>query len=115
MHPLLPAMVAPRHTALLVVDIQNAYIHGQGKMARAGLDVSLMQAMVPRLEDLLAAARGVDGLTIIFLRGIYDEWTASPVPGPIDQRKSPMPPGGWEAQLYGVPPRPAERVRRQPP
>ena len=114
MHPLLPAMVTPERTALLVVDIQNAYIHGEGKMARAGLDVSLMQAMVPRLEAFLAAARGVEGLTIIFLRGIYDEWTASPVPGPIDQRKSPMPPGDWETEFYVVAPRPGERVVSKP-
>src|SRR4051794_4837394 len=114
MHPLLPAMVAPRHTALLVVDIQNAYIHGQGKMARAGLDVSLMQAMVPRLEAFLAAAREARGLTIIFLRGIYDEGTASPVPGPINQRKSPMPPGDWETDFYVVAPRPNERVVSKP-
>src|SRR5260370_9646328 len=96
MPPLLPAMVTPERTALFVVDIQNAYIHGEGKMARAGLDVSLMQAMVPRLEAFLAAARGGEGLTIIFLRGIYDGWTASPVPGPLDQRKSPMPPAASE-------------------
>jgi ureidoacrylate peracid hydrolase len=114
MHPLLPAMVDPAHTALLVVDVQNAYIHGQGRMARAGLDVSLMQEMVPRLEDFLALAREVEGLTIIFLRGIYDEWTASPVPGPIDQRKSPMPPGDWETEFYVVAPREGERVVSKP-
>lgn len=114
MHPLLPELVTPSRTALLVVDIQNAYIHSAGRMGRAGLNVSLMQAMVPRLEAFLAAARRVEGLTIVFLRGIYDEWTASPLTVPMAPRKAPMPAGDWETDFYVVAPRPDERVVSKP-
>jgi ureidoacrylate peracid hydrolase len=114
MPPLLPEMVSPERTALLVVDIQNAFIHSQGRMGRAGINVSLMQGMVPRLQAFLEEARRVEGLTIIFLRGIYDEWTASPAPGPVSQRKSPMLPADWETDFYLVAPQPGERVVSKP-
>jgi ureidoacrylate peracid hydrolase len=108
-------MVDTRHSALIVVDIQNAFIHSQGKMGRAGIDVSLMQAMVPRLERFLEEARKVDDLTIIFLRGVYDEWTAAPQrTARTASSEALMLDDDWETDFYAVRPLPGERVIRKP-
>jgi ureidoacrylate peracid hydrolase len=110
----LEEMVDPRHTALVVVDIQNAFIHSQGKMGRAGLNVSLMQEMVPRLQRFLDEARKVKDLTIIFLRGVYDEWTIAPQRASSTTRDALMLDDDWETDFYEVRPEPGERVIRKP-
>jgi nicotinamidase-related amidase len=51
--------VAPAHTALLVVDMQNDYCAPGGAADREGRDIRPAQAMVPRLRALVDAAREV--------------------------------------------------------
>lgn len=63
--------VDPSHAALIVVDVQNDFCAKGGMLDREGRDVSLVQAMVPRLIKLIDRAREV-GLTIIYIQSIYN-------------------------------------------
>lgn len=50
-------ILAPEHTALLVVDAQNDFISPSGHFDRHGKDVVAMGRMLPRLRHLLEGAR----------------------------------------------------------
>ncbi len=66
----LEAKVNPAHTALVVVDVQNDFASKEGFMGRLGFDVSMCQAMVPRLVRFIDQARQA-GVTIIYIQNIY--------------------------------------------
>jgi len=51
-------IVAPEHTALVLVDMQRDFVEPDGAFARLGIDVSMYETMRPRLVGLLEAARG---------------------------------------------------------
>lgn len=59
--------VAPSRTALIVVDMQNDFCSAGGMMDRLGTDVGLVQATVPVLAGLLAAARAA-GVLVVYLQ-----------------------------------------------
>lgn len=59
--------VAPSHTALLVVDMQNDYCSPGGASARNGRDVSSAQAIIPSLARLIDAGRAA-GVRPVFLK-----------------------------------------------
>lgn len=106
--------VDPRHTALVVVDIQNDYAHGDGSFGKRGSDLSMAQAMVPKLVDFIAKARA-NGVTIIFVRTAHGEWTDSPVRQ--DRMKgmglNVLPvclEGSWGAEFYKVEPEPGDKI-----
>jgi ureidoacrylate peracid hydrolase len=61
---------APRHTALVVIDMQNDFIAHEGLLAREGRDVSQAQAMAHELPKLLKAARDA-GVFVVFVRNVY--------------------------------------------
>jgi ureidoacrylate peracid hydrolase len=69
--------IAPAHTALLVVDVQNDFCADDGAFGRLGCDLSAIQPMVPRLIQLIDAARAA-GCLIVFIRGLYDEVYLAP-------------------------------------
>ena len=70
--------VAPRHAALLVVDVQNDFCSDTGAFGRLGRDLSRAQQMVPRLEELIASARHA-AVPVIFLRYAQTAATESEV------------------------------------
>ncbi len=103
--------VHPRHTALLVVDMQNDYCHPDGALARNGTHVASTDAIVPRLAALLDAARA-SGTKVIFIRTTHDEWTDSLARKSLPRLKK-MPvcrTGTWGAEFYGVAPGPNDYV-----
>ena len=51
------ARLDPSHAALIVVDVQNDYVHPAGALGAAGADMSAVTAMIPRLELLVESAR----------------------------------------------------------
>ncbi len=53
----LDELVHPNHTALLVVDMQNDFTHPDGYYARRGIDLTMIRAIVPKIQQLLHAAR----------------------------------------------------------
>ncbi|MDP3947985.1 MAG: isochorismatase family cysteine hydrolase [bacterium] len=70
--------VDPKHTALVVVDVQNDFIHSEGAFGKSGFDVSLSQRMVPNLLRFIENARSVH-LPIIHIKCVHGNWTNSPV------------------------------------
>lgn len=58
------------HTALVIVDMQNAFCCDDGSIAKIGLDVSMLKAAVRPCALLLAGARRL-GLPVIFTRYVY--------------------------------------------
>lgn len=58
--------IHPREAALLVIDMQNAFCHPDGTLARSGADVSMCRAIVPRVAELVGTCRAA---------GIPDIWT----------------------------------------
>jgi len=69
-------LLRTRSSALLVVDIQNDYIHPEGAAGRSGRDTSSAVAMVPRLHRLIATARA-RGVPIYFARNWHSANTDS--------------------------------------
>ena len=44
-------------TALLIIDMQRDFLDPAGYMAQSGVDVGILRAIIPRVRDLLVAAR----------------------------------------------------------
>jgi len=62
--------VDPRHTALVIIDMQNDFIDDEGLIAREGRDVSQAQEMAKHLPELIKAARAA-GVFVVFVRNVY--------------------------------------------
>lgn len=105
--------LAPGHAAVLVVDVQNDFCADQGVFGKAGNDLSMVQAMVPRLEHLIAGARQA-GVPVVFIQAIYDAVYLPPVWYERNVRLSFEVPrclsGSWGADFYRVAPLPGETV-----
>ncbi len=56
--------IAPVHSALVVVDVQNDMCSPDGSFARMGIDVSPMADVVPTIAELASAAKEAGVLTI---------------------------------------------------
>jgi ureidoacrylate peracid hydrolase len=113
--------VAPEHTALIVVDVQNDFCAPGGMMDSEGLDLSAVQAMAERVTGLIDAARGA-GALVVFIRNVYstegnlylsDTWLeqATRRRGNSYTRRDVCADGSWEGDFYGdVRPKPGEPV-----
>jgi isochorismate hydrolase len=62
--------IDPRHTALVVIDMQNDFIADQGLIAREGRDVSQAKEMAEHLPKLIKTARAA-GVFVVFVRNVY--------------------------------------------
>ena len=60
----LPELVDPRHTALLLIDMQQDFVGGDGLFASLGIDLSMYRESVPRLAGLLDQARRASVLVV---------------------------------------------------
>jgi len=60
----------PRHTALLIVDMQNDFCAAGGLVDKAGRDISELQKAAARLPAFIATAREAGNL-IVFVRCVY--------------------------------------------
>jgi ureidoacrylate peracid hydrolase len=57
--------IAPRHTALLLVDMQKDFcVEGMGASRRPGRDLSSTRAIIPKLVKLRQAARDAGALVV---------------------------------------------------
>lgn len=52
------------HTALLLIDLQNDFLHPQGAYGRAGVTASAISALPARLAPLAAALRAAGGWVV---------------------------------------------------
>ena len=62
----LDELVDPRHTALVVVDMQRDFCTPGGAFDRIGVDISMYPSMVPRLAGLIDGARAA-GVLVIYV------------------------------------------------
>jgi len=58
----------PRHTALLVIDIQNDNASERGILAASGRDISWARKIIPSVKLVLEEARRLDLLTVFMRR-----------------------------------------------
>jgi ureidoacrylate peracid hydrolase len=63
--------VRPEHCAILIVDVQNDFCAEGGAMHREGRDLTLVKAMVPRLAQLVTAARAAK-VPCVWIRNVYN-------------------------------------------
>ena len=61
--------VAPAHTALVIVDVQNDFCSPEGMMSAEGLDVGSAVATAERIEGLIGSARRA-GVLVVFVRSV---------------------------------------------
>lgn len=62
-----PFAFDPATTALLIIDMQRDFVEPGGFGETLGNDVSVLRAVIPQLQDVLAAARAV-GMIVIHTR-----------------------------------------------
>jgi ureidoacrylate peracid hydrolase len=106
--------VSPHNAAVLVVDVQNDYCAPGGGLAKLGVDMSAIEACVPRVAALVEGAREV-GVPVIHIRTHHEAATESPAWRELRQRRSPnkprwCEPGTWGADFYHVAPQSGEVV-----
>jgi ureidoacrylate peracid hydrolase len=107
--------VEPSTTAVLVIDVQNDYIHPEGYIARIGGDISSSVEMVPRLLRFVEAARKA-GTTILHTRNWHRPDTDSPAwldrlaRGGRTQDQRACRAGTWGAEFYKIEPLPGEEI-----
>jgi ureidoacrylate peracid hydrolase len=105
--------IDPAHAALVVVDVQNDFCHEEGAFARMGRDVNIVRAMIPRLAELIDAARAA-GVPVMFTQYMTNESSESEVV--LEQRSrgraglSYCREGTFGADLYLVGSKPGEQV-----
>jgi nicotinamidase-related amidase len=106
--------IDPKTTAVIVVDVQNDFCHSDSPLAKIGMDMTAAQEMVPRLLQLIDAARGA-GATIVWVKMVSSENTVSPVA--LEHRLRTRPnarmicvEGTWGTELYRVEPEPGEPI-----
>lgn len=82
----LPAMIVPAQTALLIIDVQQDFISPHGAAGNWGIDLTVFEEPLQRLEALIAAARAA-GVITVFIRVITLEETDSSALKTLHARK----------------------------
>ena len=100
--------------AVLAIDWQNDFCHEQGSAAKADNDVSLVQKLVPQVQQFLAQARRY-GVPIIHIQTEHSKWSDSPSwrhrfkSSNIDTTRH-CRAGSWGAEFYQILPQPDEYI-----
>ncbi|VDZ88402.1 peroxyureidoacrylate/ureidoacrylate amidohydrolase RutB [Lelliottia amnigena] len=121
---------APHHSALIVVDMQNAYASQGGYLDLAGFDVSATQPVIANIKTAVAAARAAGILIVWFQNGWDDQYVEAGGPGSPNFHKSNalktmrncpelqgtlLAKGGWDYQLVDeLVPEPGDIVLPKP-
>ena len=121
---------APLQSALIVVDMQNAYASQGGYLDLAGFDVSTTRPVIDNINLAVAAARAAGMLVIWFQNGWDDQYVEAGGPGSPNFHKSNalktmrqnpelqgklLAKGGWDYQLVDqLKPQPGDIVLPKP-
>jgi len=76
----LEEILDPAHTALLVIDMQNDFCDERGWWSQQGRSVASIQAIIPRVQALIGAAR-LAGCTVVFVEQVTLPDNQSDPPG----------------------------------
>lgn len=109
----LAPLIDPERTALIVVDIQNDFAGPSGLLKRVGVDMTLAEATIDRIEAIIPVARKA-GATLAFMRVVTEPETDSDALKALYARKGR--PGGQAicrtedggADYYRVAPEPGD-------
>lgn len=113
--------VDPKHTVLMVIDVQNDFCHQDGSPGRRGADVPFIQAAVPNMQALIDAAHHCR-VPVIYTMATHNCWTNTPV---WKERFDPKmavegegfthcQEGSWGWEFYQVQPTEEDLVIRKP-
>ena len=110
-------LLDPKHTALLVIDMQNEMGSDKGGYAKNGYDISRLRSVIPAIQKVLEASRKLN-LPIIYTEFIHrnrDGTTRMDGPNVYMHRKahwiSDVVEGAWEAKtLDELAPQPGDVV-----
>lgn len=107
-------IVDPRHTCLVVIDMQNDFCAPKGFMDREGQKLDLIRAMIPNLRVLLQNARA-NRIKIVYFKNTHDDEHINPGQLELDHRKGRIPERtfpntwGWEI-IPELTPVPSDKV-----
>jgi ureidoacrylate peracid hydrolase len=83
-----PVLVDPASTAVVVVDMQNAYASEGGYVDLAGFDIAGAAGVIGRIAQVLGVARGA-GMPVVFLQNGWDpDYVEAGGPGSPNWHKS---------------------------
>lgn len=83
-----PIEVDPAATAVIVIDMQNAYASPGGYVDLAGFDISGAAGVIERISQVLDTARGA-GMQVVFLQNGWDaDYVEAGGPGSPNWHKS---------------------------
>ncbi|MFT8320945.1 MAG: isochorismatase family cysteine hydrolase [Bacillus sp. (in: firmicutes)] len=63
-------------SALIIVDVQNDFCHMEGSLARQGMDVGMVDQMLPSLKKLIIELKELH-IPIIYIQTIHEDCTDS--------------------------------------
>jgi ureidoacrylate peracid hydrolase len=125
-----PLMFRPAETALIIVDMQNAYASPGGYIDLAGFDVSGAPPVIEKIKEAASAARAAGMPVIYFQNGWDPDYVEAGGPGSPNwhksnalktMRKRPelhgklLAKGGWDYELVqGLPPQPGDIIVAKP-
>lgn len=96
--------IDPRETALLVIDMQNAFCHPEGGLARAGVSIEHQRSVVPNVKRLVQVCSQA-GVPILW--SIQEHWPEDRtrkrhrIPSHLDKRGLQIcARGSWDAELH---------------
>jgi ureidoacrylate peracid hydrolase len=125
-----PLMIRPAETALIIVDMQNAYASPGGYLDLAGFDISGAPPAIEKIKEAQAAARAA-GMPVIYFQNGWDaSYVEAGGPGSPNWHKSNalrtmrnrpelhgklLAKGGWDYELVdALPPQPGDLVVAKP-
>jgi ureidoacrylate peracid hydrolase len=125
-----PILLRPAETALIVVDMQNAYASPGGYLDLAGFDISGAAPAIDKIREAADAARAA-GMPVIFFQNGWDaDYVEAGGPGSPNWHKSHalktmrrrpelqgklLAKGGWDYELVqALPPQPGDIVIGKP-
>jgi nicotinamidase-related amidase len=87
---LLPPMIEPARTALVMIDVQVDFVAQQGAAGHWGIDLDQLEPPLQRIEALIAAARAKN-IALVFVRVVTRPETDSTALKLLHQRKGRSP------------------------
>lgn len=93
----------PQETALLVIDVQNAFCHPNGTLGISGVDMRMLTAIVPATRKLIEAckAQSIPDIWTIQHHFVEDHTRAQHKIRPHTERRARLAcqPGTWDAEI----------------
>ena len=95
--------IAPAHTAVVVIDMQNDFCDPKGFVAtKRGIDLTDTRAIIPKLVDLLDKARQAKAKVVLVHMSTTDDDLTGPIMDRLKRVSSSertCPEGSWGAEL----------------